>query len=219
MRPSDAGWTVAVLLAGIWVLVLSGCSTAIDTSRRNLVSVGAGWGRLNADNPPPADMEIEDSERKLDFANAFAFDGTYARRLTGPRAPLGLFVEGVVQWVPPSRVEGPDAERSCEVGWLLAGGGLRIQSPSVDGISLSADGGYGLLRASQSGCSGNAAPPGSPAAATVVSPFAGFTIEFGLGPKMAWSIGIRVTRVPLDRLGLGERRWAGAGSARVLIAF
>ena len=53
MRPSDGGWTVAVLLAGIRVLVLSGCSTAIDTSRRNLTSVGAGWGRLNADNPLP----------------------------------------------------------------------------------------------------------------------------------------------------------------------
>jgi hypothetical protein len=38
-------------------------------------------------------------------------------------------------------------------------------------------------------------------------------------PRVAWSIAIRSTRLPLDELGLGERRWGGAGSLRIIIAF
>ena len=215
LRPRNV---VAVLFGGTCVLSLGGCAgVAIDASRRNLVSFGAGWGRLNTNSP--ASDDVPESERKLDLANVFAFDGTYARRLTGARAPVGLFAEGVLQWVPPSRVEGDGAARGCEVGWLMTGAGLRVQSPAVDGISLSGDAGYGVLRASQSGCAGNAALPGSPGSATVGSPFFGATIDFPFNQKLACSIAIRATRLPLDDLGMGERRWGGAGSLRILIAF
>jgi hypothetical protein len=189
----------------------------MDASRRNLATVGAGWGRLNTSSPPAGD--VPESGRKLDLANAFALDATYGRRLTGPRAPIGLLPEGVLQWVPPSGVEGDGAAKGCDVGWVLVGAGLRIQSPAVEGVSLSGDAGYGVLRASQSGCAGNAAVSGAPGSATVGSPFFGLSIDFPLGRTVAWSIAIRAARLPLDELGLGERRWGGAGSLRILVTF
>jgi hypothetical protein len=218
MRDHPRPRASAIIVAVACVLACSGCAgVAIDASRRNLVSVGAGWGRLNTDSPAPAD--VPESERKLDLANAFALDATYARRLTGPRAPVGLFGEGVLQWVPPSGVEGNGAAPGCDVGWVMTGAGLRLQSPPVNGVSISGDVGYGVLRASQSGCGGNAAQPGSPGSATAGTPFVGLAIDFHLSPRVAWSIAIRSTRLPLDELGLGERRWGGAGSFRIIIAF
>jgi hypothetical protein len=89
----------------------------------------------------------------------------------------------------------------------------------VNGVSLSGDVGYGVLRASQSGCGGNAARPGAPGSATAGTPFVGLAIDFHLGPRVAWSLAIRSTRLPLHELGLGERRWGGAGSLRIIIAF
>lgn len=217
MHPSPRSATLT--LAACSLLICAACaSVPLDSSRRNLASVGAGWGRLNTDSPSAAD-DVPESERKLDLANAFAADVTYARRLTSSQAPVGLFAEGVVQWVPPSRVEGQNAAPDCDVGWGMVGAGLRLQLPMVDGVSLAGDAGYGMLRASQDGCAGNAALPDAPDSATVGTPFFGMMLDFHLGRRVAWEIAIRATRLPLHELGLGERRWGGAGSFRVLILF
>lgn len=220
MMHSSIRSRVAAALVSACALVVSGAcaSVPLDGSRRNLASFGAGWGRLNTDSPTAAD-DAPESERELDLASAFAADASYARRLTGPGAPVGLFAEAVLQWVPPSGVEGQNAAPGCDVGWLMTGAGLRLQLPMVDGVSLAGDAGYGLIRASQSGCAGNAALPGSPGSATVGTPFFGMMIDFHLGSRWAWEIAIRATRLPLDELGLGDRGWGGAGSFRILVLF
>lgn len=200
---------LTILLFGLWTM---GCETAMDRSRRYVTTVGIGAATLNGGGPP-----IESAPPDtVDFEHSFSTQASFGRRLGGPTPHMTLYADAVGAIVWGSGLRGVEAPPGCNVNWQSIGPALTMNFATPSPTSFELQGGMSFVHASRSTCAVKGGATGN--SATIVSPFIGASIVFGLTPGVGWSLGGQWLQVPLDRIGIQTtRHWGGAGSVSVVL--
>lgn len=210
MRRSSRGMLGAITGLAVTAMTLPGCATALDPARHHMVAVGAGAATVNPGEP------IEGSpEGTLALDGAVSLHGTYARRLSASSGRVGLFgaVHGDVIFG--GGLKGAEITGRRNLDWWSVAPALHIVAPVGFPVSLGGDAGLALVHATH-----DAGEHGPSASTTRLSPLLGLSIEFGLTPRVGWSIGGRWIRIPADDLLLNHRgRWVGSGAVSVMVVF
>lgn len=210
--PASRLLRITILLIALWTI---GCETAMDRSRRYVVSGGMGAATLSPGRPVSEDLP----PGTIDFEHSLSTQASFGRRLAGPTPHMTIYggAAGTIVWG--SGLRGVEAPSSCDVHWQSVGPALGLNFATPSPTSFEVQGGLAFVHASRSRCVATGALTAGKSA-TIVSPLVAASVVFGLTPRVGWSLGGQWVQVPVDRLDVqADRHWGGVGAISVVVTF